>query len=316
MRRGGSEFFVQKGEEGKLGVFLRRRGISLSVVRSLKYIEGGILLNGCEAYTNQLLECGDVVSLQMQEEPGFSARPESIPLQLVYCSADSLVVNKPAGMAVHPGPSHHRGTLANAVCGMLAARGDAGVFRPVGRLDVGTSGLVLCAGNAASAALLGQSLEKVYVPVIQGRPAKMMGVIDAPLAPKTGSAVVQQVAARGRTSRTAYRVLSATASHALVAVRTFTGRTHQIRAHFAHIGHSLLGDAMYGGDTARIKRQALHCAALRFCEISGNRPGLCCPMPNDMLAIAHLTGLSLALPEDTLWKALREMNNLNLCEKD
>ncbi len=289
------DFTVQPPEDGqRLSVFLRVRGVSLSVVRSLKYLPGGLCVNGAPARTSHTLCTGDAVALLLEEEEGYSALPQAVPLSFVYQSRDALVVDKPAGMATHPGPSHHGGTLANAVCGYHAGRGRAGIFRPVGRLDTGTSGLALCAGHAASAHLLAGTAEKMYLALVRGKLPTTAGLINAPLGPKPGSATRQWVSEAGRPSVTEYHVLAVGGTASLVAALPKTGRTHQIRAHFAHLGHPLFGDALYGGPMELLPRHALHCAALRFCELCGNRPVLWCPPPPDMRAAMAHFGLHAA----------------------
>lgn len=286
-------FTVEAREDGlRLGPFLRGRAVSLSVVRGLKYREDGLLVNGQRARTSLPLAAGDAVLLRLPDDEGLSARPEAFSrTMIVYQSQDALVVEKPAGMATHPDPGHHSGTLANAVSGLYQGQGLCRAFRPVGRLDTDTSGLALCAQNAAAAHLLGQSAQKLYLALAQGALVQEKGVIDAPLGPMPGSSVRQWVCANGRPSQTHYRVLAACQEASLVAVAPKTGRTHQIRAHFAHLGHPLLGDALYGGGTGFLHRHALHCAGIRFTELGGNRPGLYSHLPPDMYAAARLLRL-------------------------
>ena len=287
-------FVVPKEETGiTLSSFLRRRGVSLRMVRSLKYLPRGIVVNDKEAHTNHVLVQGDRVELGALHNEGLSARPEEIPLSIVYQSAEALVLNKPAGMVMHPGPSHHSGTLANAVCGLFHKQRKAGVFRPVGRLDGDTSGLVLCAANAASALILGKTLQKEYIALVGGYLPLGEGNITAPLGPKQGSAVAQAVRIDGRDSQTDYTVLATANEASLVSVKPRTGRTHQIRAHFAHLGNPLLGDAMYGGDTQVLHRHALHCARIHFDELCGNSPTFTCPLPNDLGAVAAAFGFDV-----------------------
>lgn len=293
MSRPAIEFEVLEIDAGlRLASFLQKCGVSLSVIRGLKYLEDGLLVNGQRAQTNRCLLPGDRVSLLQQPEPTFSARPEDVPLALVYQSMEALVVNKPAGMATHPDPSHHTATLANAVCGLYRRQSYGGTFRPIGRLDTDTSGLVLCAGGAASAHLLATTVKKLYLALVRGALPLKKGVIDAPLCAQPGSTTRQQVDAAGRPSRTEYHVLSSGREASLVAVLPKTGRTHQIRAHFAHLGHPLLGDELYKGPKAFLRRHALHCAGLRFLELSGNCPVLYVPPPADMQAAMWHLGLA------------------------
>lgn len=281
----------------------------MSTIRSLKFEENGIVVNGERAHTNKVVHTGDLIQLNETQEAGFSVTPQKKPLDILYRSRDALVVNKPAGMSTHPDASHHHNTLANRVCGLLDGEGDSGVFRPIGRLDADTSGLVLCAGNMASADLLAKSMQKVYVALVEGCPEHAEGLIDVPLAPQPGSAVRQQAAKTGKPCQTLYKVLASSEQASLVAVHPLTGRTHQIRAHFAHIGHPLLGDSLYGGDQRHLKRHGLHCAALRFNELSGNRPGLFCPLPSDMkMAAGVVLGENFVLQAHHLFDWLAGAN--------
>lgn len=287
-------YVVEARDAGaKLGVFLRRQGISLSLIRALKYQDRGICVNGERARTNQVLQGGDKVQLNLPEERGFSALPQAGAVEIVYESAHAMVLAKPAGQVMHPSPSHHEGTLANYYCGLMQARGTGGIFRPVGRLDGGTSGLVLCAMHAAVAPFLAKSMQKTYLALASGVPQRRCGAITAPLGPAPGSAILQQAGPDGRPSRTVYKVLTQGQDAFLAAVRPRTGRTHQIRAHFAHMGHPLLGDVLYGDDAAALPRHGLHCAWLDFTQPGGERVRLALPMPQDMADAARTMGVAL-----------------------
>lgn len=281
----------------RLGPYLRRQGVSVHLIRHQKYLADGITVNGLRAKTNQVLHTGDAVALALAEEDGFSAAPMPVPMDIVYESVHALVVNKPAGLVVHPTLSHHDGTLANGFCALMKARGMTGaVFRPIGRLDADTSGLQLCAMNAYAAPILANNADKTYLALTTGPMPEGDGTIEAPLAAEADSAVKQAVVPGGRMSRTDYRVVASGSRAALAVVWPRTGRTHQIRAHFAHIGCPLLGDGMYGGDTASLGRHALHCAALTFCEPGQGPVALGCEMPDDMKELANRFGLTVPAP--------------------
>lgn len=275
----------------RVGAFLRRQGVSLSLIRSLKYREDGILCNGYRVRTSWLLEQGDTVSLLLRESLPPSAAPQDLPLDIRYQSPHALVLNKPPGQMMHPVHGRRSDTLANAFCGLMARQGLSVPFRPIGRLDTDTSGLVLCALNGYAAPLLAQGARKAYLALVEGQLPNAAGWIEQPLAPQPGSAVRQQVAPGGRFSCTLYRVMASEKRASLVVVWPQTGRTHQIRAHFSHLGHPLLGDMLYGGGTTLLPRQALHCAALAFQEPQGNAQALEVPLPPDMESAAEHLGL-------------------------
>ncbi|MGD9560423.1 MAG: RluA family pseudouridine synthase [Oscillospiraceae bacterium] len=302
------EFTVENHEAGiKLAAFLRRRRLSLGLVRSLKRQPMGLCVNGNRAKTtNQCLAAGDAVLLTLPLDTGLSAMPQNGPVHILYKSQHALVVDKPPGMPMHPSPSHHAGTLANFYSGLMQRTQGAGLFRPVGRLDTDTSGLVLCAGHVAAVPLLAASLQKTYLALVHGALVPEKGSFTGPLAAAPGSATRQQVHPAGRPSHTDYRVLAVGQGATLVAVFPRTGRTHQVRAHFAHAGHPLLGDALYGGPRDKMGRHALHCARLVFTELDGQRRAISLAAPEDMRYAAAACGieLSAAHPEGPIAPAV------------
>ncbi len=288
------EFSVCAQDDGKkLGNYLRKKGVSLSVVRSLKYFEDGILRNGSRAKTNELLCAGDRIALNLRERDGFSVLPQVLPIEVVYESKDAIVLNKPAGQAVHPCPCHREQTLANAFCAMMQARGAGGAtFRPIGRLDVNTSGLVLVAMHEVAAPVLTSSMEKQYIALVCGKTPDS-GVIDAPLAPVQDSAIMQHVHPDGKPSVTEYQTLARGESLSLVRVWPKTGRTHQIRVHLSHIGHPLVDDTLYGGAEQGVGRHALHCERVSFREFSAEQVlSLHVGLPDDIVRVALTDGIS------------------------
>lgn len=288
-------FTVEEGEEGiRLSSFLRRRGLSLSLVRRLKYEERGILCGGERARTSRLLHAGEAVTLTLPREAP-SVPGEEMPLSILYESPHVLVVDKPAGLVMHPTRSHKGGTLANAFTALMEARGQAAAFRPVGRLDADTSGAVLCAMTPYAAPLLAGGMKKRYLALATGKMPPGPGEVDAPLAPRPDSAILQQVHPDGRPSHTGYTVLGTGAAEgveaSLLEVLPTTGRTHQIRTHMAHLGHPLLGDGLYGGDVSLLSRHALHCAAVGFVEPGGAAHTVQAPLPADMAGVLALLGI-------------------------
>lgn len=275
---------------------LRRLAISARLSRAVKQ-GGGFFLDGAPVHTNAVCRAGQTLSFCLPDEPPTQVLPQPLPLTVCYEDGHTAVLYKPAGMAVHPTKGYPNGTLANAWLGLLQSRGQAGVFRPITRLDRDTSGLVLCAKNVYAAPLLAQTAQKEYLALCQGRPAAPEGVIDAPIGLAPGSTVVRQVCGQGKPSRTRYAVLASGGGLSLVRARLLTGRTHQIRVHFAFLGCPLAGDELYGGSRLRIARQALHCARLCFASPADGRPRVIrAPLPPDLAALAgSIPGAGAAL---------------------
>lgn len=286
-------FFVAPPFDGYLlRDFLARMGVSSGLARQVKRA-GGFFAADRPLRTCDRVAAGMTVRFALPPEPPTTVAAERIPLRIVYESAHAVVLDKPAGMAVHPTLNYAGGTLANAWMGLLEERGEAGVFRPVNRIDCNTSGLVLCAKNAFAAPLLAQSAEKWYLALVQGVLPEEKGVIDAPIGRAPGSIILRCVCGEGKPSRTEYEVVRRCGPYTLVKARTLTGRTHQLRVHFSHVGCPLAGDDLYGGSRTDIGRHALHCGCIRFTEpASGETVQAESPLPADMAALAeNVTGI-------------------------
>ena len=226
--------------------------------------------------------------------------PEALPLRVVYEDDDLLVIDKPAGMTVHPAPGHASGTLVHALlahCPGLARVGEAGRPGIVHRLDKDTSGLIIIAKTQDAHAALARQLkerevEKTYVALVEGTLKQREGVIEAPLGRHPAQRKKIAVVQGGREARTRYRVLREIDGRSLLEVRPETGRTHQIRVHLAAIGHPVTGDRVYGGRAALpgLRRQFLHAQRLAFRHPrTGARLDLETPLPDDLAqALASL----------------------------
>lgn len=261
-------FTVRPDEDGALlRNFLRAHGVSASLLRSVK-THGGFFCDACEIHTNRRVAQGSVVSFALPPEADTTVRPQDMPLTIVYEDEHAMVLDKPAGLTVHPTLGYPDGTLANAFCGEMQRRGEPRAFRPINRIDRNTSGLVLCAMNEYAAPLLAKSAQKVYYAIAQGD-LPDSGEIDAPIGLRGDSFIVHCVRPDGKPSVTRYRTILCAGGLSLAAVTPVTGRTHQIRVHFAHLGHPLAGDDLYGGSTQRIARHALHCGRVSFATIAG-----------------------------------------------
>ncbi len=287
---------VKSEEAGRtLESFLRQVfGLSRHTLRRLKQ-KRAVTLNGRPAHYKTRLSEGDevraVLTTGQNEIKPPSAEPQPIPLDIAYEDSCLLVVNKPAGMLVHPVKREPFGTLANAVVYRLQSEGCEPVFRPVTRLDRDTSGLVVIAKNAHIAFLLAGMLHtkdffQEYLAVVHGRPFPEEGCIDLSVAPRQKGIIKQSLQAGGRRAVTHYRVEKRLSGFSLLRVWLETGRTHQIRLHFSSIGCPLVGDELYGGRPEGIGRQALHCRRVRLLHpIDGSVLDLTAPFPPDMAAL-------------------------------
>ncbi len=255
---------------------------------------GRVTVNGESVNKASLrLEVGDEVMVRVPPPESTEVHPEAIPLSIVYEDDDLLVVDKPAGMVVHPAHGHRSGTLVNALLSrypQLAEVGGAERAGIVHRLDKDTSGLILVAKNEAAQQELQRqfkhhAVEKVYLALVEGRLEPERGIIDAPIGRDKQQRKRMAVVRSGRQASTAYRVIERFEDHTLVEVRPQTGRTHQIRVHFAFIGHPLVGDRVYGYRRQRLGlgRQFLHAQALSFrLPSSGEVVEFHSPLPDDL----------------------------------
>jgi 23S rRNA pseudouridine1911/1915/1917 synthase len=293
-------FTVSPGDAGsRLDIFLASQLPELSRTRIQELIdEGHARISGHAPRRAYRVAAGDEIEFDVLPRPPLAARPEAIPIELLYEDADFVVVNKPAGMVVHAGAGASRGTLVNALLhrlGTLSSEG--GAVRPgiVHRLDRGTSGAMMVARNdAAHRALAAQfrtrAVQKEYVALVHGRLRRDSGVVELPIArdPQRRTRMTARLRS-GREARTSWRVLLRLENPAarrasqftLVAADLHTGRTHQIRAHFAAIGHPLVGDTLYGApQRARaggtllppLGRVFLHAARLAFAAPRTGKP--------------------------------------------
>lgn len=269
---------TEKDDKKPIRTFLREFGVSASLLTKLKHTENGITKNGVFAKTIEELSTGDTLTIKI-ENSGSIARPMCIDIEIPYEDEDIIVLNKPPLMPVHESRNHIGDTLSNFVayhCGENMA------FRAVYRLDRDTSGLVLVAKNELAAAKLAGKIKKDYYAVVDGT-VENDGIVDAPIARCGDSIIKRKVDENGETAITEYFPIKSNGNATLVKFNLKTGRTHQIRVHMEHIGHSLLGDKLYGGDCSMISRQALHCKDICFTHPITEKPmHITCDFPNDM----------------------------------
>lgn len=283
------QYFVSRKSEGeRLNIFLRKNGVSLAQIKKVKFLPDGILVDGQKQNTDYLLKAGQAVTVNIYDSrPADSVKARYRPMDIVYLDESCMVVNKPRGMPCHPSFNHPDGTLANLFVGWRRSRGENMPCRIINRLDKSTSGLVLMALDPHSARRLSAGTKKLYKAIVQGHPQPENGLIYLPIARKEDSIITRCVRSDGQRALTEYSLSAAGDGFSLMDIKLHTGRTHQIRVHFSHIGHPLAGDELYGGDCRFISRRALHCRKLTFTspysqkEISLERP-----LPDDMKTCA------------------------------
>ncbi|MCR4408151.1 MAG: RluA family pseudouridine synthase [Anaerolineae bacterium] len=285
----------------RLDKYLTQELSDLSRVQVQRLIAAGkVSVNGAAARSSFHLKAGDQIVVHVPPPEPTEVRPEAIPLSIVYEDDNLLVVEKPAGMVVHPAHGHCSGTLVNALLARypwLAQVGGAERAGIVHRLDKDTSGLILVAKHEAAQKELQRqfkhhAVEKVYLALVEGRLKPVQGVIDVPIGRDKQQRKRMAVVRNGRQARTAYRVIERFEEHTLVEVRPQTGRTHQIRVHFAFIGHPLVGDRVYGYRRQRLplRRQFLHAQTLSFrLPSTGEVVEFHSPLPDDLQQV--LVGL-------------------------
>lgn len=265
--------------------------------------EGSVSVNGRTAKAGLKLASGDQVAALLTVPPSPALVPEDIPLAVVYEDEDLLVIDKPAGLPVHPAPGHSHHTLVNAVlahCPELAV--EEGSLRPgiVHRLDKDTSGLMMVAKHQRAQLHLEQQLRertvtKGYLALVEGKVSAERGLIDAPLGRDPRHRQRIAVLAGGREARTHFRVMRPVGDYTLLEIRPETGRTHQIRVHLAAIGHPVVGDGVYGRKRGLLARQFLHAHLLGFrLPSNGQYQEFTAALPPDLQeTLSHLSGAPL-----------------------
>ena len=290
------QYVITKEQEGMtVRTFLQHTlKPSSKMLKYLKYRPDGILVNGIHTTVRGVLKEGDVVQIAIDDDAASDKiRPVDLPIDVLYEDDDLVIPSKPAQMPTHPSHDHYDDTVANALAYRYEKLGIPFVFRPINRLDRNTSGLLLVAKNKLSAGRLTRSLEegriqKTYLAVLDGEMTESSGVIDACLHRTAKSIIVREVcdpsAPDADPSITKYRVLAVQSGHTFVEAHPITGRTHQLRVHFAHLGFPISGDDLYGTPSELIDRHALHAYSLTF------------PLPRDNSVIT----VKAPLPKDFL----------------
>lgn len=282
---------IDSHSEGlRIEQFLRRKGYSAQNLSTIKRMPESILVNGVHYYMKQTLKAGDRLLVRIQEtESSRNIPPVCAPLSIVYEDEDLIVVNKPAGMPIHPSLNNYTNSLANALAWYYQQQRKPFIFRCCNRLDRDTSGLTVVAkhlvsGNILSTMTKKKEVRREYLAVVRGHIVPESGTISAPLARKGGTIIERVVDFdRGEPAVTHYHLIREANGHSLVSLQLETGRTHQIRIHLKHLGFPLVGDYLYNPDMEYISRQALHSFRLSFPHpITGEAMDFTAPLPEDM----------------------------------
>ncbi len=289
------EYIIPKQEENKTikQILLRHFQISHRLFTTLKR-ENSILLNDLPSFLYNSVRENDKISILFDyEEDNSNILPKEMNLSILYEDDCYLVVNKPAGVPVHPSILHYEDSLSNGIAFYFEQIGLKKKIRPVNRIDKDTSGLVIFAKNEYVQETLIRQMkthifQKVYIAIVEGILEKKQGTINAPIARKENSIIERCVIDSGSPSITHYQVLQEKDYHdfpiSILQCTLETGRTHQIRVHLSYIGHPLLGDDLYGGNLTFIQRQALHSYQISFIHpITKQAVQYKAPLPEDLI---------------------------------
>lgn len=285
------DYIIDKAGDGlRIEQYLRRKGFSGQNLAEIKRMPKSVLVNGEHYYMKQKLNTGDHLSIHICETKcSEKIPPVQIPLDIVYEDEDIIVINKQAGMPIHPSLNNYTNSMANALAWYYQEQGKPFIFRCCNRLDRDTSGLTVVAkhlvsGNILSDMVRRRDIHREYLAIVRGHVSPEAGTINAPLARKPGTIIERTVDwEQGETAITHYRLVEERNGHSLVSLRLETGRTHQIRIHMKYLGYPLIGDYLYNPDMEYIGRQALHSHRLSFTHpITGEPMEFTAPLPKDM----------------------------------
>ncbi len=278
----------------RLDKFLASRETDLSRAQIAGLVAGGLVkVDGAIVKSSYRLRGGETVEMEMLPPPPSGVSPQEIPLSVIYEDEDILVIDKPAGMVVHPAPGHRRDTVANALLARLPDIEEVGdEQRPgiVHRLDMDTSGLMVAAKNRrahrhVSGQIKDRSVLKGYTALAKGNIDPPEGVIKARIGRDNRNRKRMAVVDLGREAETSYRAVESAPGYTLLEVFPKTGRTHQIRVHLSALGYPIVGDALYGGKDPRLERQFLHAHLLGIrLPGTGEYREFTSPLPADLKA--------------------------------
>lgn len=268
-------FTVTKEYDGMTVLQILKNVVCLSgaMIKHIKFLDDGIVLNGTRVTVRRIVREGDILELNTSDNIETSdILPAELPLDIVYEDSDIVIPDKPAFMPTHPSHGHHDDTVANALAHRYKDMGEPYIFRPVNRLDRNTSGLLIIARNRISAGRLAKSMAekqitKKYIAVLDGVLPDDEGVIDTYMRRTAESIIVREVCAKeagADRALTRYKVLFRSEKNCVVSAEPITGRTHQLRVHFASLGCPITGDDLYGKESEYISRHALHASEISF----------------------------------------------------
>lgn len=280
------------GEVKTVADFLKDKGYSSRLITYIKKTDGGLTIEGKQVFTNYKLSEGDRLKVNIVEEKSSeNIVATKMKVDIVYEDEDLIIINKDCNLPIHPSQGNFDNTLANGMVNIFKERGENFVYRCINRLDRDTTGLLILAKNILSASILSDMvgkrlIEREYRALVKGA-INEEGFIDGPIARVEGSTIERCVNHHsGAFAVTHYKRIECRNDYSFVSLKLETGRTHQIRVHMNSIGHTLLGDTLYGGEIDQIGRQALHSYRLSFLHpINKRYMEFTCEVPEDMASI-------------------------------
>lgn len=288
------DYIIDEDSSGlRVEQFLRRKRYSGQNLSEIKRMPKSILVNGVHYYMRQELSTGDHLQVRICEtQNSEKIPPTKLPLDIVYEDEDLLVLNKPAGMPIHPSLNNYTNSIANALAYYFQSQGKPFIFRCCNRLDRDTSGLTIVSKHLVSGSILSdmtkyREVHREYLAIVRGVVKPSKGTIFAPLGRKEGTIIERTVDwEHGEEAATHYKLVKEANGHSLVSLRLETGRTHQIRIHMKHLGYPLIGDYLYNPDMEYMTRQALHSHHMEFIHpITGEHMSFTAPLPEDMARV-------------------------------
>ncbi len=283
-------------EKCRIRNYLRFLGYSIPSLQALKNDSQGVLKNGMPCFMNQYLQIGDELTIHIEENTSSEhVYPHKLPLNILFEDDHLIVVDKPAGMPIHPSANNHDNSLASALAWYYQTQDTPFVFRCMNRLDRDTSGVTIVAKHHVAAGILAKDirahkLKREYLAIVSGTALPDTGTINAPLGRKQGSLIERTIDFKnGEHAITHYQVLKRKNGHSLISLVLETGRTHQIRIHMKYLGYPIIGDYLYNPDMQLIGRQALHSHQMTLIHpITKKNMCFTAELPRDMTDIINV----------------------------